>query len=126
MPTHNTWIITTQSRPLPGCEIDMDGCEFYFADVFLPVATGGGATALIEAINKVKEALLLDKLELADVLLCAHFKPEEWVDQSDSAESLHELANKASETNSLVFSGFRSEEIQQLYHYTHTLREIVQ
>ncbi len=126
MPTHNTWIITTQSRPLPGCEIDMDGCEFYFADVFLPVANGGGATALIEAINKVKEALLLDKLELAEVLLCAHFKPEEWVDQSDSAESLHELANKANETNSLVISGFRSEEIQQLYHYTHTLREIAQ
>ncbi|RYZ99705.1 MAG: hypothetical protein EOO68_12115, partial [Moraxellaceae bacterium] len=123
---HNTWIITTQSRPLPGCEIDMDGCEFYFADVFLPVATGGGATALIEAISKVKEALLVDKLELANVLLCAHFKPEEWVDQSDSAESLHELANKANETNSLVFSGFRSQEIQQLYHYTHTLREIAQ
>lgn len=126
MPTHNTWIITTQSRPLPGCEIDMDGCEFYFADVFLPVATGGGATALIEAITKVKEALLLDKLELAEVLLCAQFKPEEWVDQADSAESLHELANKASETNSLVFSSIRSEEIQQLYHYTHTLREIAQ
>jgi len=126
MNPYTTWIITTQSRPLPGCEIDMDGCEFYFADVFLPVATGGGATALIEAINKVKEALLLDKLELADVLLCAHFKPEEWVDQSDSAESLHELASKASETNSIVFSSFRSEEIQQLYHYTHTLREIAQ
>lgn len=124
MNPYTALIITTQSRPLPGCEIDMDGCEFYFADVFLPVAANGGATALIEAITKVKEALLLDKLELADVLLCAQFKPEEWVDQTESVESLHTLANQATQTNSLVFSSFRSEEIQQLYHYTHTLREI--
>lgn len=124
MPTNGLWLLVTKSRPLPGCEIDMDGCEFYFADTFVPVEAGVGATAAVSAINRTKDALAGKKLELADVLVCAKFAPEEWTDQTESIESIHDLANKAMESGVLVFSGFRSEEIQELYHYKHTVTEV--
>ena len=89
MPSPYPWIITTQSGPLPGCEIAMDGCEFYFADAFIPVAPNGRVDALLEAIGKVNDALMKDKLELTQVLFCGQFKPEEWQDTSGSGESLH-------------------------------------
>lgn len=123
MQKSNIWIAITKSRPLPGCEINMDGCEFYFADVFVPFKSSAGVIAIVPVINAVKDALREDKLELADVLLCAQFRPEEWVDQTGPIESLHELANEAIESEAIVFSGFRSEEIQELYHYTHIAHE---
>lgn len=124
MPTPYPWIITTQSRPLPGCEIAMDGCEFYFADAFFPVAPNGRVDALVEAIGIVNDALKKDKLELTQVLFCAQFKPEEWVDKSGSVESLQALAARSVANNCLVFSSFRSEEIQKLYCYTYNVRDI--
>lgn len=74
-----------------------------------------GANAIVSAINQVKDALLEKKLELAEVLLCAKFSPDEWVDKTQSIESLHELASQALKAGKIVFSGFRSEEIQELY-----------
>ena len=117
-------LVFSKSKPLPGCEIDMDGCEYYFADAFVPLEPDVGANAIVSAINQVKDALLEKKLELAEVLLCAKFSPGEWVDKTESIESLHELANKALKTGKIVFSGFRSEEIQDLYRYKHTVQEI--
>lgn len=120
----DVWITITKSKPLPGCEINMDGCEYYFADAFVPVDLNVGATAVVSAINHVAEALLEKKLELVEVLLCAKFSAEEWVDKTESIETLHQLANKAAAEGKIVFSGFRSEEIQALYHYKHTVHEI--
>ncbi len=120
----NVWLIITQSRPLPDCEIAMDGCEFYFADAFFPVAPNGRVDALLEAIGIVNDALMKDKLELTQVLFCGQFKPEEWEDTSGAGESLHDLADRSVANNCLVFSSFRAEEIQKLYHYTHKVRDI--
>lgn len=118
------WFAITKSKPLPGCEINIDGCEYYFADAFVPLETEAGATALAWAISNVTEALSEKKLELAEVLLCAKFSAGEWVDKTESIETLHQLANKAAAERKIVFSGFRSEEIQALYHYKHTVQEI--
>ena len=124
MKERNLWLTITKSRPLPGCEIDMDGCEFYFVDAFSPLDKNLGAESIPNAINKVKSALLEDKLELAEVIQCVKFSPEEWIDQTESDEPLHELAAKALESDDVVFGSFRSEEIQELYHYKHTTQEL--
>ena len=124
MSEKNLWLTITKSRPLPGCEIDMDGCEFYFLDAFVPLDKSLGADSILNAISTVKSTLLEDKLELAEVILCVKFSPEEWIDQTESDEPLHELAAKALESDDVVFGSFRSEEIQDLYHYKHTIQEL--
>lgn len=117
------WLTITKSRPLPGCEIDMDGCEFYFVDAFIPIDKSLGADSIPNAISKVKSTLLEDKLELAEVIQCMKFLHEEWVDQTEADESLHHLATRAFESDDMVFGTFRSEEIQEFYHYKHTVQE---
>ena len=117
------WLTITKSRPLPGCEIDMDGCEFYFVDTFVPLDKNLGADSIANAISKVKSTLLEDKLELAEAIQCVKFLPEEWVDQTEADESLHDLATRALESDDVVLGTFRSEEIQELYHYKHTVQE---
>lgn len=119
----NLWLAITKSRPLPGCEIDMDGCEFYFVDAFVPLDKSLGADSIPSAISKVKSTLLADKLELAEVIQCVKFLPEEWIDQTETDESLHDLATKALESNDVVLGTFRSEEIQEFYHYKHFVQE---
>lgn len=123
MAQKDIWLTITKSRPLPGCEIDMDGCEFYFVDAFVPLDKNLGADSIPNAISKVKSALLEDKLELAEVIQCVKFLPEEWIDQTETDESLHDLATKALESNDVVLGTFRSEEIQEFYHYKHFVQE---
>lgn len=91
----NVWIAATKSRALPGCGVDMDGCEFYFADVYVVLSEEAGPTAVASVVEQVRQALAGKQLELAEVSLCARFVPEEWLDQTGSIESMHELANKA-------------------------------
>ncbi len=117
------WLIITKSRPLPGCEIDMDGCEFYWVDAFVPLDKNLGAESIPSAINKVKNTLLADKLELTEVMQCVKFLPEEWIDQTEAEKSLHDLATEALESDELVIGTFRSEEIQELYRYKHSVQE---
>jgi len=117
------WLIITKNQPLSNCEIDIDGCEYYFVNAFIPLNKSLGVDSIPNAISKVKNALLEDKLELAEVIQCVKFQPEEWVDQTEAGESLHELATKALELDDVVFSSFRSEEVQDLYHYKHTVQE---
>lgn len=123
MAQKDIWLTITKSRPLPGCEIDMDGCEFYFVDAFVTLDKNLGADSIPNAINKVKSTLLADKLELAEVIQCVKFLPEEWIDQTETDESLHDLATKALESNDVVLGTFRSEEIQEFYHYKHFVQE---
>lgn len=124
MAERDVWIALTKSRSLPGCEIDMDGCEFYFADSYLAMDDEKRPVAIAILAEKVKEALLSRKLELAEISFCARFVPEEWVDQTDSIETMYVLSNKALESSGVIFSGFRSEEIQELYRYQHTAKEL--
>ena len=117
------WLAVTKSRPLPSCEIDIDGCEFYFVDAFVALNENFGADSIPLAIGKVKSALLEDKLELAEVIQCVKFLPEEWIDQTEADEPLHELAARALESDDVVFGVFRSEEIQEIYRYRHVVQE---
>lgn len=60
------WLIITKSRPLPDCEIDMDGCEFYFVDAFVPLdisnrQTPGQAAFLYSSIQITNIAALFRK-----------------------------------------------------------------
>ncbi|WP_232426984.1 hypothetical protein WKI13_04315 [Teredinibacter turnerae] len=101
----------------------MDGCEFYFVDAFVTLDQSLGADSIPNAISKVKSTLLADKLELAEVIQCVKFLSEEWIDQTEADESLHDLATKALEGDDVVLGTFRSEEIQEFYHYKHTVQE---
>ena len=123
MKERNLWLTITKTRPLPGCEVDMDGCEFYLVDAFIPLDKNLGAESIPSAIRKVKSALLEDKLELAEVIQCVKFLPEEWIDQTDSDEPLHDLATSALENDDVVFGSFRSEEIQAVYCYKYKVQE---
>jgi hypothetical protein len=124
MTLKQTWIVVTKSKPLEGCEIDFDGCDFYFADAYVALPKEMKSTqAIITALNKIEKVLEQDRLELTEIKLCAHFLPEEWIDQTDSIETMHALAASALETDDVVLSGFRSEEIQELYQYHHSVQE---
>ncbi len=125
MTTKQTWITVTKSRPLEGCDIDIDGCDFYFADAYIALSEEEcGSKAILTILDNVEKALQSDRLELVEVKMCARFFPEEWVDQTDSIDTMHSLANRALEAEDVVFSSFRSEEIQGLYQYHHTVNEI--
>lgn len=125
MTTKQTWIVVTKSRPLEGCDIDIDGCEFYFVDAYISLPEEiCSSKAITTILDKVEKTLNADRLELTEVKICARFFPDEWVDQTDSIDTMHSLANKSLETEEVVFSGFRSEEIQELYQYHHTVNEI--
>ncbi|MBU6950185.1 hypothetical protein [Hahella sp. HN01] len=125
MTEKQTWIVVIKSRPLEGCEIDFDGCEFYFTDAYVSLPRKiGGAKALISILKKVQEKLEGDRLELSEVKMCVQFLPEEWVDQTDGVYPMHELATSSLDTEDVVLSGYRSQEIQDLLLYRHNVREL--
>ena len=101
----------------------MDGFEFYFVDAFVPFDKSLGADSIPNAISKVKSTLQGDRLELAEVIQFVNFLPEEWIDQTEADESLHDLATKALESDDVVLGTFRSEEIQEFYQYKHAVQE---
>lgn len=127
MSKKQTWIVVTKSRPLDGCDIDIDGCDFYFADAYVSLPSEiAGIKAPISALEKVQKKLESDHLELVGVMICAQFLPEEWLDQTDGVYTMHELASSALDTEDVVIGGYRSEEIQELFLYHHNIREIEQ
>lgn len=125
MTSKNVWIVVTKSKPLDGCEIDFDGCEFYFADAYVAIPNDvSGKNAVMFILEKIEKTLKDERLNLADVLMIMRFSPDEWVDQTDGVDSMHDLAAKALETEGVIFSGFRSEEIQGLYKYHYSVQEL--
>ncbi len=125
MSKKQTWFAVTKSRPLDGCNIDIDGCDFYFADAYVAILEEAcNARTLVIALDKIEKALQKEQLELSEVKICARFIPEEWVDQTDAIDTMHSLSNKALESEEVIFSGFRSEEIQDLYQYHHIISEV--
>ncbi|MCO1333112.1 hypothetical protein MO867_02045 [Microbulbifer sp. OS29] len=125
MTTKQTWIVVTKSRPLEGCDIDIDGCEFYFADAYVSLPGEiGGAKALSSVLEKVQKKLEDDRFELAEVKMCMQFLPEEWVDQTDGVYPMHELASSSLDTDDVILGGYRSEEIQELFLYHHNVKEL--
>lgn len=125
MSDKQTWIVVTKCRSLEGCSIRFDGGDFYFVDAYVTIPSNvGGIEALIIVLEKIQKELKNDYLELTEVKMCAQFLPEEWFDQTDNGGSVHEFASQSQETESVVFSSFRTEEIQELYVYHHNVREL--
>lgn len=125
MAQSQVWILFIKSEPLAGCSIDMDGCDFYFAEAYVPVnAEELGATSFESIISRVKQSLLEDKLVLADISKFLRYTEEEWSSDSDMEKSAHLLAAEALSSGIITFSSFRSEEIEGLCRYRHKMYEI--
>lgn len=119
------WIIFTKSEALDGCSIDFDGCNYYFAEAYVPIEEGElGNTSIASILDQVKEALLEDKLVLMDVLKCLRYKKDEWCADSEMEKEVHKLAAEAFSSGTITFSGFRSEEIQDLCRHQHKIYDI--
>jgi hypothetical protein len=125
MTDKEVWIVSTKSSPLEGCDIDIDGCDFYFAEAFVPVASEINRLKRFEfVIASVEEALLEARLTLVDASKCLRYVEPEWGLDSEMEKETHAAASNALASNSITFSPFRSEEIEELCRYRHAAYEI--
>ena len=119
------WIVFTKSEALEGCGIDIDGCDYYCAEAYVPVDGSEVHTASLESIiNRVKQELLDKRLTLVDISKCLRYNDSEWGSDSDMEKAAHLLAAKALSSGSIKFSSFRPEEIEDLCRYQHKMYEI--
>lgn len=120
MNSHDIWIVFTKSRPLPGCDIDFDDCEFYFSEAFVPTSGSGELLNTFEEIlRKVRNGLLDKKFELIDVSKIIRFDQKHWEVIDDNANELIAHAREFVSIKGIVFSGFRSEEVEGETKYKH-------
>ncbi len=123
--TKQVWIVFTKSEAWDGCSIDMDGCDFYFSEIYIPADDEEtGATSLETILARAKQSLLEGKLVLTDVSKCLRYKVDEWPSDTELDIAVHNLAEKALTTGNIQFSSFRSEEIEALCRYKHKIFEI--
>lgn len=123
--TKQVWIVFTKSKALDGCSIDMDRCDFYFSEIYVPADNEEiGAASLETILTRVKQSLLEDKLVLIDVSKCLRYRADEWPSETALDIAVHNLAERALTTGSIQFSSFRSEEIEALCRYKHKIFEI--
>ncbi len=125
MVNKEVWIVFTKSEPLDGCSIDIDGCDFYFTEAYVPVESKDfNVTSLEPIVSRAKQSLLDDKLVLVDVSKCLRYREEEWLSNSEMDKEVHVLAAKALSSGTVRFGGFRSEEIEELCRYHHSMNEL--
>lgn len=123
MTTKDVWIVFTKSSPLEGCSIDIDGCDYYFAEAYVPV-DAGPILSLDSIVNKVRDQLAKERLVLADISKCIRYQEKEWSSNSAPNAELHKGAKKSLVSGTIEFSGFRPEEIQELYQYSYEVGEL--
>lgn len=123
MPSKNVWIVFTKSSPLESCSIDIDGCDFYFAEVYVPLEEAA-SRSLDSVITRAKAALLDERLELVDVSKCIRYKEQEWSFDTPMNVEVHKLAKRALASGVVEFGGFRSEEIEELCEYHFSMNEL--
>ncbi|WP_148212503.1 hypothetical protein [Hahella chejuensis] len=75
-------------------------------------------------MSKVKNALLENRLELADVSALIRYEEDQWEIHSDSENDVNAFAMLARLSESIVFSGFRSEEIEKLTSYRYSISDL--
>lgn len=123
MANKEVWIVFTKSSPLEGCSIDIDGCDYYFAEACVPVDTAP-THSLDSIINKVRDELAKERLVLVDISKCIRYQEQEWSSNTAPNAELRKGAKKSLASGSIEFSGFRPEEIQQLYQYSYSDNEL--
>jgi len=124
MSSKDVWIAFTKSKPLEGCRIDFDGCEFYFADIYIPIETTSDKLVVLGDITEmVRCSLEENRLELTDISMLVRYKNGEWKMNTNGPNDVNALATKAKQSSEIVFSSFRSEEIEELQTYHHSIIE---
>ena len=140
---------------MPGCSIDVDGSDFYFAECFVPLtffqskltqskptssntlthsssspaylSIPSSAQPIIQAMNKAidkaKDKLLANQLELFFVSGCLCYQPEAWRGVNALTQELKANAEKAMNSGEVVLGEFRSEEIQALVNFQYSLAD---
>ncbi|AMX01500.1 hypothetical protein [Microbulbifer thermotolerans] len=122
MKTKNIWIAFIKSRPLPNCDFDFDGGDFFFCEAYVPIYQSERPQHIFEEIiRKSKEKLQDKNLEIVDISMITRFDQSQWEVEGNSGNNPHELAKLAKESNNIVFSGFRSEEIEEETKYIHRI-----
>ncbi|WLQ11798.1 hypothetical protein O5O45_18895 [Hahella aquimaris] len=91
----------------------------------MPMVSVGESLPNFEAIlSKVKSELLENRLELADVSTLIRYKEDQWEIHSGSENDVNAFATLARISESIVFSGFRSEEIEALTSYRYSISDL--
>jgi hypothetical protein len=124
MTNKEVWIVFTKNSPLEVCSIDIDGCDFYFAEVYVPIESNSGTTSLDTIINHAKDALAAERLVLVDVPKCVRYSEQEWTLDTAMNKEVHTLAKQALVSGAVQFGGFRSEEIEELCQYHLSMNEL--
>ncbi|HEY6530600.1 MAG TPA: hypothetical protein VIZ65_18075 [Cellvibrionaceae bacterium] len=114
MSKHEVWIVFTKNEALDDCSIDVDGCDYYFVEAFVPVSASDASNQLDGIVKRVKAALAEDYLELKAVSKCLLYKPQEWQADTVLNKEINKYAQKAMATGLVEFGSFRSEEIEEL------------
>ena len=122
MADKEVWITFAKGRPLPGCSIDFDNCEFYFVDVFIPVDKGLRID-FTELTSTVQSVLSSARVELADIGQLIRYQSGQWSVKIDDENEIEECVKKALETNKPCNGGYRSQEVQDLTDYLHVISE---
>lgn len=118
-------IVFTRSRPLAGCDIDVDGCEFYYSEVYVPVSSDeASVNAILSATEQAKSQLLEAKFDLADISAVIQFNETHWKTDTEMNLDLISNANQAMKSGEVVIGQFRSEEIEEDCEYTFSVNEI--
>lgn len=122
MGKRDIWIAFAKTRPLPGCDLNFDGCEFYFCEAYVPVdGASSPENVFKEIIGKTRNGLLDIRFELVDISKIIRFDAPQWEVISDNGNDVHEFAQSAEACEYITFSGFRSEEIEEETQYKHTI-----
>ncbi len=84
-----------KSEASDGCSIDIDGCDYYCAEAYVPVEGSELHIASLESIiNRVKQELLGKRLTLVDIPKCLRYNESEWSSDLDMAKRLIYLQQK--------------------------------
>lgn len=121
MDNSDVWVVFTKSRAMQGCSIDIGGGEFYYAEAIVPL---DGGSMDLEAISKrVQSALAEIKLDLVSVSKLILYLESEWLTDADYLSNLKSLVAQVRLSDIVSFNGFRSEEIETLQTYRHSIME---
>ncbi|WP_020409140.1 hypothetical protein [Hahella ganghwensis] len=121
----DVFLLSVKVRALEGSSIDMDGCEFYYVEIFVPVdSTLGFEQKIAVAIDSSKEVLSSDNLQLEEISKLLLFKEAEWKGEGEFNDELREEARKSLATGKVCKGAFRSEEIEEECEYSISLDDL--
>ncbi|MFT7561222.1 MAG: hypothetical protein ACI93R_003148 [Flavobacteriales bacterium] len=101
MDSKSLWIVSTKSKPLDGCSIELDGSDFYYVECLIPASSFDEANGLIESLLQGKHMALLE------VIKCEPYSSDSWKDLIQFPE-IQNAADHANSKQEAKFSLFIS------------------